>query len=782
MNTKQKISISVRSLVEFVLRSGDLSSGYQGSSRYVEGQKAHQFLQNQANDEYTSEVAVSFLALRGDTSIEINGRIDGVIKLGGRVIIDEIKSTAQSVESIEENYNAVHWAQAKCYAFIYAERESLDRITLQLTYFQLETKEIKRFVREYEFEELTVFFWDMVDKYLLWANKVSEWHACRDSSIRELTFPFKNYRKGQRELAAAVYRAVRDGGRVFAQAPTGIGKTMATLFPTVKAMGEGLTSKIFYLTAKTITRTIAENTLDNMRKSGLRIKSITITAKDKICLNPGSSCDPEFCEYARGYYDRLGKAMQDIFRLDSITRSDLEQCAKGNRICPFELSLDLSLWCDCIICDYNYAFDPRVYLKRYFMESGGDYTFLIDEAHNLVDRGREMYSAELHIKNIVEMRREIADEIPAVGEVLEAAASYMIDSLEEFGEEEEGYNVSEELPHELLPLLRNFARLSDEWLLANTQSHYHERLLELYFEVLAFVKASEFFDHRYVTYFEKQSEDIKIKLYCLDPSYLLGEAMGKSRASVLFSATLTPLEYFKSMLGGDRYSTCLRLSSPFPRENLCLLVNSRIQTTYKLRESSYDRVVKAISGVVGSHTGNYLAYFPSYKYMMEVYIRFSESYPDVKTLCQKPGMTEWEKENFISAYSEFGELSLIGFAVMGGSFGEGIDLTGERLSGAVIVGVGLPQICLEREIIRKYFDEERGNGFEYSYVYPGMNKVMQAVGRVIRTEEDKGVVLLIDERFSSYRYRELYPPEWNHAVYLKGTEHMKDILEEFWED
>ncbi|RCX17621.1 DNA excision repair protein ERCC-2 [Anaerobacterium chartisolvens] len=782
------VKVSVRELVESLLRSGDLGGGYVSGSRMLEGIRAHQTVSKARGEECRPEVAVSYTVERDGIRLEVNGRIDGVIKRDSEVIIDEIKSVSVPIGEVNDNYSDLHWAQVKCYAYMFAVCGSLESVTVQVTYFQIDTGEIRSFPKAFCRAELETFFFDIAGRYIDWMKNVRDWSICRDASIKEMGFPFPSYRKGQRELAAAVYRAIKGGGRLFAQAPTGTGKTMASLFPALKALGEGHVSKIFYLTAKTTTRAVAQKALDSMRQSGLKIKSIVITAKEKVCFNPGAKCTGEECRYARGYYDRLNKAIGDIYTRNTFTRDLIEEYAQRHEVCPFEFSLDLSLWADGIICDYNYVFDPRVYLKRYFMSGGGDYAFLIDEAHNLVDRAREMFSAQLLKAPVTELKKSMGRSRTKLYKSLNEINSYMIKKRKECEGLDDGVYLSSEPLKDFYPVLRSFARYADEFLAENEASVFREQLLEVYFSVIDFLKTSEIYDERYVTYCHKQGNDFSIRLFCIDPSYLLYEAMKRGKASILFSATLIPLRYFTRILGGDPEMTArdnigvskIALSSPFPKENLCLMVDYKTATRYSAREYTYDRIVNAISAVAGSRTGNYIVFFPSYKYMLEIHARFSSIGADIKIICQSPGMMEEDREEFLSQFDESPGQTLVGFAVMGGVFGEGIDLVGERLSGVVVVGVGLPQVCLEREIIRGYFEQNGEPGFDYAYVYPGMNKVMQAAGRVIRTENDRGAVLLIDERFTRSTYRELMPPHWDPVVRVDGPDMMSMRLERFW--
>ncbi|KYH28722.1 ATP-dependent DNA helicase [Clostridium colicanis] len=782
MEEKTIIKISVRNLVEFVLRSGDLVSTFTGSSRNVDAIKVHQKIQKSAPKEYKSEVALSYTIEDEGIILEVGGRADGIIEEEDRIIIDEIKTTTVPLEFVEEDYNELHWAQAKCYGFIYSKENNLENICIQLTYYQMDTKEIKRFMKTFDFKELEEFFYSLVDQYMDWAKMQQSWVEERNRSIVEMLFPFKSYREGQRRLAVAVYKTIVEEKKIFAQAPTGIGKTLASLFPSIKAMGEGHTSKIFYLTAKTITRTAAEKAVEKMRNKGLRIKSLTITAKDKICFKEEKNCDPEKCEYARGHFDRVNEAIKDIFKEDNLCREIVEEYSRKHRVCPFEFSLELANFSDCIICDYNYVFDPRVYLKRFFLEGTTDFTFLIDEAHNLVDRAREMFSAELSKKEILKLKKDTLDKAKEVSRILNKINSEMIKFRKLCEENGGNAYIDKEPPKDIISLLREFSFHAEKWFLENKDSNenFKDELMEFYFNVLNFIRTFDGYDDTYVTYAEKLGDEVKLKLFCLDPSLLLQEGMKRGRASILFSATLMPMDYFVDILGGDENSYKIRLNSPFRRENLCLMMDSSIATTYKMRKFTYDKIVEDIERIFESKRGNYLVFFPSYEYMNEVYTRYSLKNPHVKTLCQSSFMMEEEREEFLNSFSKDNKEGLIGFAVMGGIFSEGIDLTGDRLIGTIIVGVGLPQISLERNIIKDYFNHKNNKGFEYAYMYPGMNKVMQAAGRVIRTEEDKGVVLLIDERFSYPSYYKLFPREWRNLILLKNSKEIDRIVKDFW--
>ncbi|WP_425060166.1 3'-5' exonuclease DinG [Sporomusa carbonis] len=789
MSANRVVKISVRNLVEFVLRSGDLVATFTGSLRMMDGSKIHRKIQQTQGSEYEPEVSLSILVERPGVTLHISGRADGVIvtkdETGNeQVTIDEIKSITADLEGIEECYNPLHWAQAKCYAYIYAVQHGLEKINVQISYCQVTTLEIKSFKQLYSAGELAEFFNQLITQYVMWAERVGDWIEVRDNSARLLDFPFASFRHGQRQLAVAVYKALSMGLKLYAQAPTGTGKTMATIFPAVKAMGMGHVEKIFFLTAKTVTRQLAEEAFDRLRQTGLKFKTLTLTAKEKICFMPGAACTPEECPYAEKYFDKIGPVLNDCWRLEAFTREVIEQYARKHMVCPFELSLDLAVWADAVICDYNYVFDPAVCLKRFFYENNGQYCFLVDEAHNLVDRAREMFSAKIMKQTFLDLRKDVKEKLPRLAKAAGKINSYLVKigklCVEKSAVGQPDYCVREEPLTDILPLLRKFASLAEEWLASNEPADFREKLLDTYFEVNAFLRTSEMYDERYVTYVEKAGKDVKLKLFCVNPSELLRQALARGRAAVFFSATLTPLNYFLKMLGGAEGDGKIAVPSPFTHNNLCLLVADNISTTYKTREKTYDVVVESITAAIGARTGNYLVFFPSYRYMEEVYQRFCLKNPLIRVIRQVGEMTEEERTEFLRQFSGDNAATLVGFAVLGGVFGEGVDLTGERLVGAVVVGVGLPQVCLEREIIRNWFNKDKYQGFEYAYVYPGMNKVLQAAGRVIRTEDDQGLVLLIDDRFSQPRYRRLFPREWHGAINVKSVGNIADAAKEFW--
>lgn len=773
------VQISVRRLVEFVLRGGSIDSRMTSSDRALEGTKIHQLLQKSAGEEYQAEVSLKLDRTVDGVVFSLDGRADGIIN---EQTIDEIKTTETVMEEITEDFRPLHWAQLICYGFMLAEKSDLPEVTLQLTYYQVADEEIKQFRRIMSREEMGVFVDDLLSKYAVWAKMSAAWEMKRNKTIQELSFPYDSYRRGQRELSIAVYRTAVSGENLFCEAPTGIGKTMSTLFPAVKAMGEGKTDKIFYFTAKTITRQVAEDALDEMRRKGLAARSVTITAKDKICFLDERKCEPDHCQFARGYYDRLNEALFDMLgQEEAITRTVVEQYARKYTLCPFELSLDVALFCDAIVCDYNYLFDPVVYLKRFFSEGPGKYTFLVDEVHNLVDRARSMFSATLRKSLVMQVKRQLDKKLhKRLWNSVNAMNKVMVSLNKELTESGETIHVNKIGLTEWNESVLKFTFVAKEWLPQNTQSETQSDVLELYFESLRYVKIAELYDERYTTQITRTHSDLEIKQLCLDPAFLLSEKLKLGASSVLFSATLRPIDYYTNVLGGEEDTSRMVFSSPFEQQNMHLLVADNISTKYQMRDQSLASVVEALAALIAGKKGNYLFFFPSFQYLQNVYELFREKHPEIVVRKQEGAMDEEQREAFLEAFKAGNLETLVGFCVLGGVFSEGIDLRGERLIGAAIVGVGLAQLNPESDLIKDYYNETIGQGFDYAYQLPGMNKVLQAVGRVIRGESDRGVILLIDERFSASRYRTLFPAHWNHAKIVKNTKEITEQVTEFW--
>ncbi|MCG6895039.1 MAG: ATP-dependent DNA helicase, partial [Desulfobacteraceae bacterium] len=755
---KTERTVAVRTLVEWACREGDLEAAFAGPNRTLEGIRGHRRVQQSRPAAYTAEVPVTWRLETDDLVLNVGGRIDGVLVDGDDVTIEEIKTTSTDLSALKEDSHPLHWAQAKAYAAIFLSGTDRDGIRVQLTYYHIETGSTREFGRHFGRAGLEAFLNDLAQRYLLWARTLTEWERRRDASIQSLAFPFPCYRDGQRLLAVAVYQTLKDGGRLIAEAATGIGKTMAVVFATVKAMPDTAAAKFFYLTARTTGRLAAETALSQLRRNGLRIKSVTLTAKEKICFLQEPTCHPDECPYARGHYDRIGGAVADAFSSDHLDRQAIEACARDHRVCPFELELEMSLWADAIVCDYNYAFDPRVYLRRYFDE-GGDYVLLVDEAHNLVDRSREMFSAELSKQPFLDVRRALKDTLPVVYRAMGAVNRWMV-TARKASEAEGGTRLEDAPPEALGAPLRRFLRASERWLQKNRPAAFRNDLLELYFSVSGFLRILEEYDDAYTTCYRSDGRNLWVKLFCVDPTLHMHRALARCGSAVFFSATLTPPAYFAHLFGCGDEARRIRVPSPFPPENFAVFVQDRVSTLYRDRSGTASEIADHLLRLVQRRRGNYLFYFPSYAYLQMVFSAFAPLSADMEILVQDPEMDEDAREAFIERFSASNGRTLAGFAVMGGIFGEGIDLVGDRLTGAAIVGVGLPGISPERERIRQYFEAVNGQGFAYAYMFPGINRVLQAAGRVIRTDADRGAVLLIDRRYGSLRYRSLLPSHW----------------------
>jgi Rad3-related DNA helicase len=794
--TQEKIRISVRNLVEFILRSGDIDSrrgGFAEKEAMQEGSRIHRKIQGHMGSNYQAEVPLS-MEFQGEGYVLIvEGRADGIIheqkelqKMPDsqvypvqkdqqdedtqeekhqdeqtQVVIDEIKGMYRDVHTLEEPFT-IHLAQAKCYAYIYGMQHELTEIGVQMTYCNLETEEVRRFRQQYSLEELTKWFQDIIAQYHKWAKLQLDWKQIRQASIGTLEFPFP-WREGQKEVAVSVYRTMLRRKKLFIQAPTGTGKTISTIFPAVKAVGEGLADRIFYATAKTITRTVAEETFQILRREGLRLKSVTLTAKEKICFMEETECNPEVCPYAKGHFDRVNDAVFELVSSgERFDRQTIEDQARKWQVCPFEFGLDVSLWSDAVICDYNYIFDPRAKLKRFFGEGvKGEYLFLIDEAHNLVERGREMFSASLYKEDFLALKKEIQPFSPKMARALNRCNTWLLEQKRECEAVRVLPNVG------TFPIyLMNLCGIMESFLEDSRNTQINEKVLELYFQVSRFLDTCDCLNENYMIYTELCKDGrFLIRLFCVDISENLQACLDKGKSTIYFSATFLPIQYYKSLLSTASDDYAIYARSTFDPGRRLVLIGTDTSSRYTNRnQQEYRKMAEYVLQVVCARRGNYMAFFSSYQMMESVAEEFRglclEQGEQIELLCQSSGMNEAAREEFLQQFEEVHENGLAGFCVMGGIFGEGIDLRHDRLIGAIIVGTGIPQVCNERELLKQFYDKRGEDGFFYAYLCPGMNKVLQSAGRVIRTEEDSGVILLLDERFASSRYRRMFPTEW----------------------
>lgn len=763
---KPKVRISVRNLVEFILRSGDLdnSRGSSGDKEaMLKGGRLHRKIQRSMKGNYQAEVSLKRESEYEDVIIQVEGRADGIFTEDGEFWIDEIKGTYGNLQAMEVPV-PVHRAQAMCYGWIYGEKEGLSQIGIQMTYSHLDTEDTRRFREIFSMEELKNWYQKLLDDYHKWISCSLSWKKERNASMKDLQFPFP-YREGQREIVSGVYHTVSRKKTLFVQAPTGVGKTMSAIFPSVRAIGEGKGETLFYLTAKTITGTVAWEAFHTLRENGLKFKVTAITAKEKLCFLDSPECTPEKCPYAKGHFDRVNDAVYELWTTEEVySREVIRAHAEKWQVCPFEMCLDLSVWVDGVICDYNYAFDPNVHLKRFFGENiSGDYIFLIDEAHNLVERGREMYSAEISRQTLFTLRKKIRKHFPKLARALDKASRQMLELEEDLKASQNPYQVLSNpgvLPVTFLTISGELEEILEE---KNLEEELRKEILEFYFVVRDFLNVSELVDENYVVYTEYFGEnDFRLRLFCVNPAANLSEYLKKGRSAVFFSATLFPMLYYRELLTTETDAYGIYVQSPFSAKNRRILIGSDVSSRYTRRNhTEYRKIAEYISRCVWQRQGNYMVFFPSYRLMEDVYQVYEEEFSVdwVRCIRQNSDMTEREREEFLEEFQSR-EGTLVGFCVLGGIFSEGVDLTGESLIGAIIVGTGLPQIGSEREILKEYYDRKKQSGFDYAYRYPGMNKVLQAAGRVIRTKEDRGVILLLDDRFLGRDYGEIFPREW----------------------
>ena len=850
------VKISVRNLVEFMLRYGDIDNthGTGDVNAMLEGARIHRKIQKSMGSNYSSEVPLKLSIPYEEFNIVVEGRADGIVKNPDGFIIDEIKGIYKDVRKIEEP-ELLHLAQAKCYGYIYLyklrvesgieeeikfdnkenyiddenvindtessdsknkidEKNKYEQIDVQITYCNIETEEIKRIKKTFGYTELKEWFKALVDEYFIWERERYYHHIAMCKSVEKLRFPFE-YRNGQKELAINVYKAINMEKNLYALAPTGVGKTIAMVYSAVQNLGRERADKIFYLTAKTITRTVANDAYEILRKNGLDIKTVTLTAKEKICVLDKPNCNPDICEYAKGHFDRINDVLFEIItHEDVITREVIEEYAFKHKVCPFELSLDVSNFVDGIICDYNYVYDPQASLKRYFANGqSGAFIFLVDEAHNLVERGRKMYSASIKKEDVLDIKNIIEEEFG-----IKKSGKKSLDNRDKQSSNnyntEEAIQIAEKLVRKLEAVNKELLKLRKECddglvyydnvgnlylKLIKAQNEFEallaegfdidskDKFLEFYFNLINFIKIHELLDGNYEIYGEiDYYNNFIINLYCINPSTNLKACTEKGISTVFFSATMLPINHYKELLTGDINEYAVYIDSPFAKENRCIVCDTSVSSKYTRRgENEYRNIYNSIRNIIECKNGNYMVFFPSYKMLENIKDIMEEDGfdEDINIVCQKSNMSEEEKEEFLARFddSKFQSdtKSLVGLCVLGGMFSEGIDLTEESLIGSIIVGTGLPQVCDERNVIKEYIDGKERDGFDFAYKIPGMNKVLQAAGRVIRTDTDRGVIALLDDRFNTWQYKQFFPREWD-DVYFGNTNDIVNKIKDFW--
>ena len=693
-------------------------------------------------------------------------------------------------------------AQARGEGFILgkiiAENESRDEITLKVIYVNEISGASDISEEKIDKKAIDSFFEKCADAVSIFAIPEIERVTERVPSMKNMRFPYANVREGQDEFIRRTYKALVKGNTLFACAPTGTGKTVSVLYPAVKALGDEKCDKVFYLTPKGTTAEAARDCLELFSESGAKIKAIILTSKEKSCpMRLVCRESAKMCEMAK--CNKLAEAVMAVHSLGKcvVDINDLKDIAKLYTVCPYELELAYSELCDFVICDFNYLFDPVVYIRRFFTE-GGRYAFLIDEAHNLADRSREMYSSELSIADIDSLL--LRDEIGALSHLrvaLPKIKNEISDLLfplvkDELRRDEDGCDVGAAhlsyVPGDLYSIIARMQSTLEDEEETNLKARDDEKnarlkiIRDLLYKVKKVAKSLESFDtgYRFLVFYTKGT--LSLKVLCIDASGEIQKRISKGAGAVFFSATLSPLNYYKTILSNDSYADTLEVSSPFNPEQLSVAIMDRISIRYSERSRTLPAVCRVIAATLSARRGHYMVFAPSFEYAEAIYKEFSTKYPKVKSILQRSNMTKEEKEAFLSAFSEDASSYLVGFCVMGGIYSEGIDLAGDSLIGAVVVGIGIPSLSYEREVIAEYFEEKYEEGKQYAYIYPGMNKVFQAAGRVIRREDDKGVIVLIDDRFADPIYKKSIPDLWEGMQYISDAKDLRAELDKFWSE
>ncbi len=734
--------ISAGELAEFCFPQGSLGA-MPTLERMQIGSRAHKKLQNiyseDENIKYQREVPLDITFVCDEITLKVQGRADGIIFDKKAYCIHEIKSTFISATSIDAPIKKAHKAQMMIYAYIYALNNDLSEIKGKLSYFCLESEEIVDFEYSFEFNALKQAVETMVNEYLKIIAIKQKSEDAFEKTKSTLPFPFDSFRIGQREGAAQVFSAVKTNKNLFVQAPTGSGKTIMTLYPTVKAVEKD--QKIICLCAKNQTMLVNAQAINQMRNKGLVAKSLIITAKNKACLMENVDCNPEKCPYSIDFYPKLHNALTEILSIDDFSYENIKHFAEKYQICPYELSLELSEFSQIITADYNYLFDPCVYIRRLF-DKPANYSFLIDEAHNLIDRGRDMFSSFISKKEIKKAKTELDKNTKLYKRLTKLSTQ-----VNKFIKQE----------NEFKDVV--FAALS---CLEAAQETTTPPSIALFLQEL--VRFSTIYSLLNDSFKVFSTED-KIIIQCLDSSAFLEESLLKGSSAIMYSATLSPYEFYKNSILPSTEAFGHSLPYPFNKENLLVLADYTIDTRYEKREFYFEKIAQKIKLCAQNAQNNIVVFFPSYAFLESVYENCG-----FEVLKQEPQMDTQEKNNFLDKFKN-GKNCV--FCVMGSHFSEGIDF--ENLSGIVIVGIALPQFNVERENIKDFFDKI-DKGFEYAYLYPGINKVCQASGRLIRKAEDKGFILLLDNRFK--KYKNLLPEYWD----IKETRDISKDLSDFYKN
>ena len=749
--------VAVRALCEFTAKQGDLDLRFTPSPTAVEGMAGHTTVTARRGDGYEREVT-----LEGSfRSLTVRGRADGYDPTKNQ--LEEIKTYRGDLQRQPANHRHLHWAQAKVYGWLLCETRALRAVNIALVYFDVVSQKETVLVEPFQADELRQFFETQCQHFIAWAEQELAHRAERDQAMRVLAFPHGEFRSGQRQLAEAVYKAACTGTHLMAQAPTGIGKTLATFFPQLKAMPGQRLDKLFFLTAKTPGRQLALDALNSLGSDdSMPLRVLELIARDKACEHPGKACHGESCPLARGFYDRIPAARTEAVAQRFLDRAALRRIALAYDICPYFLGQELARWADVVVGDYNYYFDMSALLYSLTLLNGWRVGVLVDEAHNLLERGRSMYSAELDIRVFKGLRKISPTALRKPVERI----------LRCWGDlhrlQVEPYKVLPELPQKLVNALQQgVSAITD--LLSEQPAELNPSVQAAYFDAMHFCRLAELFgEHSLIDCTllpGKDRNNPRASILCIRnvlPAPFLAPRILEARSCVLFSATLTPQRFYADTLGVPAAHVWIDVDSPFRAEQLEVRVARHVSTRYRDRSNSMKEIVDLLASQYERRPGNYLAFFSSFDYLQQVAALLRLQYPRLPHWEQTRGMQESARAEFLGRFTETGEG--IGFAVLGGAFSEGIDLPGQRLIGAFVATLGLPQVNPVNEQMKARMDRLFGAGYDYTYLYPGLQKVVQAAGRVIRTHTDSGVVHLMDDRFGRPEVRRLLPGWWNSSV------------------
>ncbi len=757
-------SVAVRDLVAFCHRSGDIDHRFTPSPTAEEGVQGHQRVYRRRPDSYLREYPVQYRHPLAGMALLIRGRADGYDP--DAALVEEIKTCRVPAHKIPQSVSREHLAQGRLYAALIAIAEDLPRLEVRLTWFNIDSGEEQPLSQEYSRGELEQFLAQTLDRFSGWLQLLAWRRQRRNDSLSELAFPHGEFRPGQRDIAELVYKCIDQGGQLMLEAPTGLGKTAAVLFPALKALVTGKHDRIVYLTAKNVGRRAAEDTLRQFAAEGMYAPALSLTAAERICFSPGAACNGEDCRFARGYYDRRGQALTRAIEADSLARADIELIAREFGICPYQLSLDLLPWVDLVIADFHYLYSLTATFAGLMAQDGLRWTALVDEAHNLPGRARGMYGAELAKRDLMALRKTVPAAIRSSLDRINRALLAL--NREPWAEED--FDSRDEIPADLAMALQEFVAATGEKLAGEPSLLARQpNLGDFYFEVLQFLRVAEHWgeEYRFELSRDGSRQGLVVTLNCLDPGRLLGQRQAELAAVVAFSATLSPPDWMSGALGLAPQAVFRRQPSPFAGDQLQVYLATGVDTRYRQRQQSLDDLAGLIMGWLESESGNCILYFPSYRYLedcLELLRNKGMEELGRSTWVQQRGQNDAARDALLHLLQT--QRDVAAFCILGGVFGEGVDLPGHQLSSVVVVGVGLPQYNRDTEQLRAHFQARAGTGFEYAYLYPGMQKVDQALGRVVRRPEDRGKALLIDCRYAEARYRRLLPPWWNYMPAL----------------